>query len=424
MRIFIFLIIFFGLILSPMHVVFASTKIELEGQIGDKNKQIEEMERQIEVFRQEAASKKGEAATIQGTIARLMAEIKKSELEIKSLSLAIEGISLQINKTENQVQETEAQITNTTEDLFGALRAVEKSERLSSLELLVSKPNFSSFISDIYDLYFLQSSVKRRVTSLKEMKIKLEEVQDRLGEELKERQELKALEEVEKIRAASKRQAQNEVLTKVKKEESKIINKIKVAEVDLGRVKEQITYLVRAGVSVEDAIRYGQLAAIRLGVRPAFLIALLDIESRLGLNVGKGTWKKDMHPRDHDAFLAITDRLNLNPDLTPVSKKPNYGWGGAMGPAQFLPNTWLAYEAEVARFTGRNPPSPWNIEDAFTAAAIKLARQGANSKTRAGETAAAKAYIGGSSKCSKAICNYYAKAVLNKAEELEDELGS
>ncbi|MBI5222378.1 MAG: hypothetical protein HY980_02675, partial [Candidatus Magasanikbacteria bacterium] len=82
MRIFIILIILSGLIFLPIYTVLASTKVELEEQIGDKNKQIEELERQIEEFRQEAANKKGEAATIQGTIARLLAEIKKSGLEI------------------------------------------------------------------------------------------------------------------------------------------------------------------------------------------------------------------------------------------------------------------------------------------------------------------------------------------------------
>lgn len=93
-----------------------------------------------------------------------------------------------------------------------------------------------------------------------------------------------------------------------------------------------------------------------------------------------------------------------------------------MGPAQFLPNTWMAYEAEVARLTGRSPADPWNIEDAFTAAALKLSRQGAASKTREGESKAARAYIGGSPNCSRSICNYYANLVLEKAEEIEQEL--
>ncbi len=94
-----------------------------------------------------------------------------------------------------------------------------------------------------------------------------------------------------------------------------------------------------------------------------------------------------------------------------------------MGPAQFLPNTWLAYEAEVARLTGRAPAGPWSIEDAFTAAALKLSRGGASSKTREGEVRASKAYISGSGNCSKSICNRYSNLIQSKADDIEQELG-
>ena len=76
----------------------------------------------------------------------------------------------------------------------------------------------------------------------------------------------------------------------------------------------------------------------------------------------------------------------------------------------------------MAELTGHRPPNPWSIEDAFMASAIKLANGGATSQTRAGESAAARAYIGGSTRCSSRICNYYANAVLNKAAIIEQNL--
>jgi len=175
-------------------------------------------------------------------------------------------------------------------------------------------------------------------------------------------------------------------------------------------------------VTAEQAASLGVLVANRIGIRPAFLIAILEIESRMGANVGTGRYPEDMHTRDHAAFLKITGELGLDPATTPVSKKPSYGWGGAMGPAQFLPSTWLGYADRVSSFTGRKPANPWNIEDAFFASAIKLARDGATSKTPAGELAAAKTYIGGSPNCSKSICNYYANLALDKAADIEPTL--
>ncbi len=93
-----------------------------------------------------------------------------------------------------------------------------------------------------------------------------------------------------------------------------------------------------------------------------------------------------------------------------------------MGPAQFIPSTWLSYAADVKRLTGHATANPWNTIDAFTAAAIKLARGGASSMTRAGEIGAAKAYIGGSSTCSQAICISYSNTILQKAAIIEQNL--
>jgi membrane-bound lytic murein transglycosylase B len=125
---------------------------------------------------------------------------------------------------------------------------------------------------------------------------------------------------------------------------------------------------------------------------------------------------------EKSAFFTIVNKLGLDPDSVKVSAEPTYGCGGAMGPAQFIPSTWLAYEDEVRRITGHPVPNPWNFEDAFTASAVKLARGGATSKDRYGEDRAARAYIGGSPTCSSAICNSYANTVLQKAAAIAQNL--
>ena len=93
-----------------------------------------------------------------------------------------------------------------------------------------------------------------------------------------------------------------------------------------------------------------------------------------------------------------------------------------MGPAQFIPSTWVGYAARVAELVGRPTASPWNIEDAFMAAAVKLANAGATAKTRTAEVAASKAYYSGKSNCRTAQCNSYANTIQNKAAIIEQSL--
>ena len=121
-------------------------------------------------------------------------------------------------------------------------------------------------------------------------------------------------------------------------------------------------------------------------------------------------------------FSKSLQCLGLNPDSTPVSKKPYYGWGGAMGPAQFLPSIWLLYDEAVAKLTGHNPPSPWNIEDAFTASGLKLAEAGANKQTYAAENKAAKIYIAGGRWNTSLTARIYANNVMAEATRIQKDI--
>ena len=86
-----------------------------------------------------------------------------------------------------------------------------------------------------------------------------------------------------------------------------------------------------------------------------------------------------MNPkRDIPYFLKIIKELNekkglgLDPFETLVSCPMSFGWGGAMGPAQFIPSTWfLHYKERVEKFTG-NVADPWDFRDASLAAALYL----------------------------------------------------
>jgi len=165
-------------------------------------------------------------------------------------------------------------------------------------------------------------------------------------------------------------------------------------------------------------------AAERAKIRPEFLAAVIEIESANG--IGTGHWKKDMQERQRKYFKIICKKLGLNPNNVPVSKRPNYrlkdkhgreyrGWGGAMGVAQFMPKTWLAYEKRIAKITGNKPPSPFNERDATVGAALYLADHGAKKKTERAERIAALKYVSGNNWHKPAI-RFYGNQVVARAK--------
>lgn len=410
------------LLLVAPQVLYAETPADIQSLVDVRQKQIAELETQISEYWKAVEEKKTKGASVQNEIEILKDKIQQSELEIQSLKLAVEEAGYKLRQTEAKIGTVQVKSDKMRGRLAISLRMLRQREETPLLLRVTETDRLSEIFSALSELEQFQGSIQGALGDLKKTKSELEEIREEIAQEKLAQEKLKRFEESQKEIVARRKAEQAKLLTRLDKEKNKLLGTIESTKRDLQKIKEQITYLAQAGVSAEEAVRFGELAAIRAGIRASFLIAVLEVESRLGLNVGKGAWQKDMHPRDRDAFLQITAKLGRDPDTTPVSRAPSYGWGGAMGPAQFLPNTWMAYEAEVARLTGRSPADPWNIEDAFTAAALKLARGGASSKTREGEVRASKAYISGSGNCTKSICNRYSNLIQEKAEEIEKEL--
>jgi membrane-bound lytic murein transglycosylase B len=111
-----------------------------------------------------------------------------------------------------------------------------------------------------------------------------------------------------------------------------------------------------------------------------------------------------MHPtRDVPVFLAITNALGFNAYKTVVSCPIAgvKGYGGAMGPAQFIPSTWKLFDSRVSSITGSNPSNPWAPTDAFMASALYLTDLGAVGDSASAQNRAACKYYGsGGSSCS------------------------
>ena len=105
---------------------------------------------------------------------------------------------------------------------------------------------------------------------------------------------------------------------------------------------------------------------------------------------------------DVEDFLRITGKLGLVWNQTPVSCPIAgvAGYGGAMGPAQFIPTTWTIFETRLKNTLGYDA-SPWAPKDAFYASAMYLTDLGAMGTSAAAQMKAACRYYGsGGASCS------------------------
>ena len=194
-------------------------------------------------------------------------------------------------------------------------------------------------------------------------------------------------------------------------------------------------------VGLPDALKFGEALDVAeyvegiTGVRSAFLLAVLQEESSLvkefglcyltNFNTGEGITvdgkklPKTMYPeRDIPSFLNITQELGRNPSKTLVTCPMSFGWGGAMGPADFIPSTWMKYRSRVSDITGK-AADPWDIKDAFLASGLYLSDSGAGLKTRDGEWKAAMIYFSGS---VDSPYSWYANNALKIADKIEADI--
>ncbi|MDO8600031.1 MAG: hypothetical protein Q7R73_00215 [bacterium] len=431
-----------GLVLLAPVLVLGQSAGEKKLSIQD---QIEALEREAGVIDAQIQGTQKEATTLANEVSIFNNEIKRKEIEIKKITLAIQQAESEIKEKAEGIRIVEGKMATSKRTLAASLVLLSQKENEGMVEILLKNSRLSNFFVAIDNLLNLQLNIKELLASLRGDREELEKEQEELRDFQKGQQSLKALQVSEQRSLNQKKKEKDELLRLTKGKEAIFQKLLAAKKKDIAALKTELFYLEKTGVTAEDALRYATLAAERTGIRPAFLLALLEVETgrqfedgviSVGTNVGTGNWKTDMYDcrirqgsrsaaeAQKRAFFVITEKLGLDPDKMPVSRRASYGCGGAMGPAQFIPTTWLLFEERVAQLTRHNPPNPWNVEDAFTASAIFLADGGATSKTTAGEMRAARIYISGRSTCSTRTvsgraCNWYANRVASLAREID-----
>ncbi len=396
------------------------------------------LEKEMNTLNGLVQTKQKEGVSLQRDVAILSAQIDKAKLAIKARNLAITGLTEDIGIKNRTITKYSAKIDREHESLAGLLRRTNELDTYSIVEVALSNQNFSQFFVDLDNFQYVEDGIGVSLNEVGVAKKVTEEAKTALEEKKNKEADARYQKELEKKFLDAKEAEKQRVLKETKgqeKEYQKVLNEKKARA---AAIRAQLFALRDTGeIQFGQALDYANTVSKKTGVRPAFLLAIFMQESGFGKNQGS-CYLKDrdtgagvssrsgnivqrvMKPRRAvDPFIEITANVGRDPFQTLVSCPQAVGYGGAMGPAQFIPSTWVLYEKLITNALGIDAADPWRARDAFMAAGFLLKDNGARAGSYTGERDAACKYFSGSKCSASSWAATYGSQVMKKAETIQ-----
>jgi len=443
---------------APFYAYSQTGSSEVDARRAELERELAELERQIEGQRTLVLKKQQEASSLKRDIAILDAEIKKAQLGIKAREITIGGLGTEIVGKNQKIGQLDEQAEKQRQSIEALLRKTRELDSMSFVEIVFGSETLSEFFKDIDTFEVIENNLQISFETLSATRNVTESEREVLVAKRTEEIELKQIQELE-ARRIREQEVEKAHLLSVTNGVEKVYKKVlESQEKTAAQIRAELfTLRGSAAIPFGEALLYANLASQKTGVRPAFILGILAEESNLGENVGTGTWTQDMHPtRDRPVFEYITKSLGLSPDNMPVSKKPGYGWGGAMGPAQFIPSTWVCYGGFINTITSdcnnakrtlswdafwqgpwqyeaskdkirklaekASQSNPWEPKDAIIASALLLSENGADKGGYEAERLAALRYFAGWTNATKSAYAPYGDDVMKLATKYQHQI--
>lgn len=427
---------FFNFTVQKVFANFDCLTLTISSSQSDKDycrNELSDIENQLADLLSKQKEQQKQTGTLKGDVDYLTSQINALKVKIKARALIIAQLKVDITEKVNKIESLSEKINREHESLAQLLRNTNEFDEETIVHLILSDESVSNFYSDIESYTSIKQAVKRSVDIIRGVKTETEVAKKDL--EKKRNAETDAKIELEN---AQKKVAQSEAekkqllaLSKQKEQEYQKLAAEKKARADKIRAALFALRDTKA-IPFGTALQYAKEAQNKTGVRPAFLLAIITQETNLGANVGtcnrpddppSKNWKNVMKPdRDQAPFERITSVLGLNPYSMPVSCPWNGGWGGAMGPSQFIPSTWELYANKIVNALGiSGMPNPWEPRHAFFASAIYLGELGADNGGYTAERTAALKYYAGNNWNKKSNA-FYGNSVMKKAKEIQADI--
>lgn len=418
-----------------------------ESQKDECKKILSQIDQQILAQQRLVEAKQAERQSLERDVALLEAEIKKSQLGIQARSIAIRELNDQIGDKQKVVEVLDERAYKQKQAISELIRKTQEIDDNSLAELMLANKNFSEFFADFEDYRTINNSLKESVQVLAEIKLDTLDQKESLEQRQLEEAKQKQLQEAEKANIEAKEAEKSDVLEVTKGQEAIYQEHLAQSQRTAAQLRAALFDLAGGGgrIPFPEAVQLAKFAGGKTGVSPAFILAILEQESEYGSNIGQCTYdeikngRAAMGPGSVPVFKVMADVLGFNISTQKVSCPLSYGWGGAMGPSQFIPSTWALYggyvntgndvyvydknQDSIRTLLGTNvPSSPFKNQDAFLATSLLMRDNGAAAGSYNAEWTAAIRYYSGWNGINNARNHFYGDQVMERKARLEAEI--
>ena len=430
----------------PTQKVFAFDCLTLtpSSSQSDKDycrKELAQIEAQLADLLDKQKEQQKQTGTLKGDVDYLTSQINALKAKIKARALAIAQLKVSITEKANTINSLSNKINREYESLAQLLRNTNEFDKETLVHLILSDSSISNFYSDLESYDSIKQAIKDSVDIIRGVKTQTEIVK----EDLEKKQDAETDAKVE-LESAQKKvalsEAEKKKLLEISKQTEAAYQKLAAEKkIQADKIRAALFPLRDAqAIPFGTALAYAENASKKTGVRPAFVLAILQQESNMGANVGSciitnlstgetkgvnyGTiFPNGIHPtRDLPLLQKIVEGLGRNPLTTRVScPLSSGGYGGAMGPTQFIPSTWNGLQARIASVLGKAIADPWIPEDAIMASSLYLSDLGANVGGYTAERTAALKYYAGSN-WNKSANAFYGNQVMQRTATIQADI--
>lgn len=399
--------------------------------------QLDQIEKDIAANQGSLVTLQKQRTTLERDIAILDNKIRTAQLQIKQTDLALRQLKSGIADKQAGIAQVDSNVAKGQASLAQILRRTREIDETPIATLILSSKSISDTFKEIDSFQSVQSSLHDAFEKMAALRTDLSDRKAALESQQEEAQTVRTAQVLAKLAVQNDEKQKQNILSATKGQEKSYQSLIADKQKQAAAIRAALFDLRDTGaIPFGTAYQYAKEASAGTGVSAALILAILTQESDLGTNigscyvtnlstgsgVGKNTGRAFANvmkaPRDTDPFEAITSAVGRDWTKTAVSCPQSVGYGGAMGPAQFIPSTWMLYKSRLGLLTGESMPDPWNPRTAIFATALLMKDNGGAGGTRTAERRAALKYFAGSN-WAKASSAPYGDSVMELRDNIQ-----